>query len=247
MKKVALIFAALLLLLPLAASAQTVVMDEFNSLGEWVIGDGDWVTRGGMLIQRDVDRGMARIDRPLAHEGEFEISFLVRYEAGGFDSEADLMNNQLHGGFGIQIGGENPPLGRKAWGVGESYLLWLNLDTRTDTASSFPQHSGFRGQVWESESNSAMDITDMNVDIQAALAQLGIEMEISDIEPFLLQSVPMKIRVNMNTGRIMVNDPTNSRMWFWFDVDPDLLEGDYVSLRTNNLALRFMDFTVTEL
>lgn len=248
MKKVALILGALLLLLPLAASAQDVIVeDEFISLGEWVPGHGDWGTRGGMLIQRNTKTGLARIDRPLQQDGEFEISFVVRYEAGGFDSPEDLQNNQLHAGFGIHIGAENPPLGRMAWGVGDSFLLWLNLDTRTATAQDFAQHLGFRGQVYRSENSSRMDLTEMNVDIQAALAQLGVEMTISDLNPFLVTSVPMRIRVNTETGRIMVNDPTNQSLWFWFDVDPEVLDGDYISLRTNGLALRFFDFTVTEL
>lgn len=248
MKKVALIFAALVLLLPLAASAQSVIVEDgFISLGEWVPGHGDWLTRGGMLIQRDTDTGLARIDRPLPQDGEFEIAFTVRYEAGGFDSPEDLANNQLHAGFGIHVGVEDPALGMMAWGAGESYLLWLNLDTRTGTARDYPQHLGFRGQVYESESNTAMDLSDMNVDIQAALAGIGVEMAISDLEQFLVTSVPMKIRVNTDTGRIMVMDPTNTSMWFWFDVDPDALDGDYISLRTNGLALRFFDFTVTEL
>ena len=38
MKKVALIFAALLLLVPFAVSAQVVVDDDFATLGEWVPG-----------------------------------------------------------------------------------------------------------------------------------------------------------------------------------------------------------------
>ncbi len=245
MKKVALIFAALLVLLPLAVSAQTIVYDGFESLGEWVPGYGQWGIRGGMLVQRDARTGLARIDRQVPQRGEIEISFQVRYEAGGFPDQTALRTGQLHGGFGIHVGVENPPLGRIAWGAGESYLLWLNMDTRRETLADAPQHFGFRGQVYESKRNSVMDVTPLNVDIQAELANAGIMMSLDDVEQFLGVLVPIRIRVNYDTGRIMVADPTAPTLWFYFDVDPAVLRGSHVSLRTNSLAVSFADFTVT--
>ncbi len=246
MKKVALIFAALLLLLPLVVSAQVIVSDEFETLVEWVPGYGQWGIRGGMLIQRDAQTGLARIDRSVPQRGEVEISFQVRYEAGGFPDQAALRAGQLHGGFGIHVGVNNPPLGRIAWGAGQSYLLWLNLDTRRETMTGASEHFGFRGQVYESERNSVMNITPLNVDIQAELAAAGITLGIDDIEQFLGVLVPIRIRVNYNTGRIMVADPTAPTLWFYFDVDPSVLRGNYVSLRTNSLAVSFSDFKVTQ-
>jgi hypothetical protein len=249
MKKVALIFAALLLLIPLALSAQVLVDDEFigSSTGDWVAGYGDWGVRGGMLIQRDTDTGLARIDRMVRQRGEIEISFVVRYEAGGFEDQMALATGQLHAGFGIHVGVENPPLGRVAWGAGESYLLWLNLDTRAETMqNAMNTHFGFRGQVYESVKNSEMDVTPLNVDIQAALATIGINLTLDDLNQFLGTRVPMKIRVNYDTGRILVMDPTNPTTWFYFDVDPDVLEGNYISLRTNSLAVSFGDIRVVQ-
>jgi hypothetical protein len=246
MKKVALIFAALLMLLPLALGAQVIVDDNFESLGEWVPGYGEWGIRGGMLVQRDTETGLARIDRRVPQSGEIEISFKVRYEAGGFEDRTALRAGQLHAGFGIHVGVENPPLGRVAWGAGESYLLWLNLDTRSQTLTEYPYHFGFRGQVYESERNSVMDVHDQyNVDIQDELANAGIVMTLEDLDQFLGRLIPMRIRVNYDTGRIMVADPTNPTLWFWFDVDPGVLRGNYMSLRTNSLAASFADFTVT--
>ena len=245
MKKVALIFAALLMLLPLAVSAQVIVDDDFTSLGEWVPGYGEWGIRGGMLVQRDTKTGLARVDRMLPQRGEIEISFKVRYEAGGFEDVVALRTGQVHAGFGIHVGVENPPLGRVAWGAGNSYLLWLNLDTRAQTLAETPEHFGFRGQVYRSTTNSVMDLTPYNVDIQAELANAGIDMAIADMEQFLGLLMPMKIRVNYDTGRVMVMDPTNPSLWFWFDVDPSILRGNYVSLRTNSLAVSFADFMVT--
>lgn len=248
MKKAALVFVALLLLLPFAVSAQVIIDDDFEStatFNEWTRGWGDWDIRGGRLIQRDTDTGLARIDRMVRQSGELEYSFNVRYEAGGFQSQADLRNQQLHAGFGIHVGVENPPLRRVAWGAGRSYLLWLNLDTRSETMRGAREHFGFRGQVYQSANNASMSLTPLNVDIQAELRNIGINLDIADLEQFLVGSIPMKIRVNYDTGRIMVQDPTAPSTWFFFDVDPAVLRGDYVSLRTNSLAVSFGDFSVT--
>lgn len=248
MKKAALVFVALILLLPFAVSAQVIIDDDFETaatFNEWTRGFGDWDIRGGRLIQRDTDTGLARIDRMVRQSGELEYSFNVRYEAGGFQSQADLRNQQLHAGFGIHIGVENPPLRRVAWGAGNSYLLWLNLDTRRDTMRGASEHFGFRAQVYESETNARMGLTPLNVDIQAELRNIGINLGIADLEQFLVGSIPMKIRVNYDTGRIMVQDPTSPSTWFYFDVDPAVLRGNYVSLRTNSLAISFGDFSVT--
>ncbi len=249
MKKVALIFAALLLLLPLAVSAQVVIEDDFATLGEWVPGYGEWGIRGGMLVQRDTDTGLARIDRmvsPVAvTSGEYELSFKVRYEAGGFADRAALLSQQLHAGFGIHVGVENPPLGRVAWGAGSSYLLWLNLDTRRETAMDAREHLGFRAQVYESIKNSEMYLDkDLNVDIIGALNAYGYSVGLEDLSTFIQSPVEIKIRVNFSTGRIMVMDPTNPSLWFYFNVDPRVLRGNYVSLRTNSLAVSFADFMV---
>lgn len=248
MKKVALIFAALLVLMPLAAGAQVVANDDFETFGEWEPGYpvDQWDIRGGMLVQRDTKTGLARAVRMLPQSGELEYSFKVRYEAGGFDDQAALRAGELHAGFGIHVGVENPPrTGQPAWGAGRSYLLWLNLDTRRATMSDASEHFGFRGQVYESASNASMSLTPMNVDIQAELANIGIVLGIDDLDQFLGRLIPIKIRVNYDTGRVMVADPTNPSLWFWFDVERSVLRGDYVVLRTNSLAVSFADFMVT--
>ena len=90
MKKVALIFAVLLLLLPLVVSAQVIVNDDANGYAEWTAGFGDWDVRGGMYVQRDTKTGLARAIRMAPQSGELEYSFKVRYEAGGFDDQAAL-------------------------------------------------------------------------------------------------------------------------------------------------------------
>lgn len=245
MKKVALIFAALLLLLPLTLSAQVIVDDDFSTLGEWVPGYGEWGIRGGMLVQRDTDTGLARIDRMVPQSGEIEIAFKIRYEAGGFESQAALLAQQLHAGFGIHVGVENPALGRVAWGSGNSYLLWLNLDTRVETAMDARDYLGFRAQVYRSVNNSEMALESAyNVDILAALNAAGISLTFEDLAGFVGAPAQIKIRVDVDTGRIMVMDPTNPTLWFYFNVDRSVLRGNYISLRTNGLAVSFSDFVV---
>ena len=249
MKKVGLILVVLLALAPLALSAQVVIRDNFQTLGDWQPAFGSWGIRGGMFTQSDVTTGLARADRMLRNvpqTGEIEISFNVRYQAGGFADAAALRAQQLHAGFGIQVGVDSSPP-RLAWGAGNSYLLWLNLDTRTSTLRNNPEHFGFRGQVYRSRSNTAMAVMDgpYNTDILGALAEVGINLSIADLEAFLVEPVRIRIRVNYSTGLVLVEDPTAPGLWFEVPLDAQVLRGNYVSLRTNSLAVNFTDFTVS--
>ncbi len=259
MKKFALIL-AVMLTVTLLASAQS-VNDDFASMRGYTVGAGDWVARGGRLVQQDADALMARVDRRVVQSGEYELEFTVRYVGGGYESMADLENMELHGGFGIHLGVEDPKLGRESWGNGESYLLWLNLDTRRETMENYPEHYGFRAQVYESKSATNMALASdprlardpvlsmyaegdmMSLDIVAALEALGVNVTLAAAEQFLYMDVPVNIKVNTRTGRIGVLDPT-APIRFYFDVDPSVLRGDYVSLRTNSLAANFNYLTV---
>ncbi|MFW5843143.1 MAG: hypothetical protein ACOCW6_04405, partial [Spirochaetota bacterium] len=62
---------------------------------------------------------------------------------------------------------------------------------------------------------------------------------------YLDRDVPVSIRVNTRTGEIGVKDPT-APIRFYFTVDPALVEGRYVSLRTNSLSASYDDFVVTQ-
>jgi hypothetical protein len=248
MKKYALVLGALLLLLPFVASAQMVLQqDNFSSMSGWQSGSGSWAVQGGRLVQSDTTAPMARVDHMLNQSGSYEISFNVQYVGGGYMNQMDLQNLSLHAGFGIQIAVSQPPLGKVAWGVGNSYLLWLNLDTRPSTMKNYPQHYGFRAQVYKSVSNTVMNVEpSLNVDIPAAL---GISLQ--DLLNYVQQEglntiVPIKIRVNTNTGRIMVEDPTAPTLWYYFDLPSSTLSGKYISFRTNALAASFGNFVVTQ-
>lgn len=259
MKKFALMLGALLIIVSMTTFAQ--VNDDFGSMRGWTAGPGDWVARGGRLVQQDENALLARADRMVDQRGVYELEFTIRYVDGGYKSEADMRNEVYHAGFGIQVGVENPALGRSSWGAGESYLLWLNLDTRPETMRNAPEHYGFRAQVYESTSNNSMELARdsrlsrdpvlsryvvgdyMSIDIIAALRAWGVNLTVNDIGRYLDVDVPINIRVNTRTGEIGVLDPT-APVRFYFDVDPDILAGNYMSLRTNSLAASYQYFTV---
>jgi hypothetical protein len=84
-----------------------------------------------------------------------------------------------------------------------------------------------------------------SVDLVRALEEVsGQRFAVSDLRPYLRRDIPVSIRVNTRTGEVGVKDPT-APIRFYFNVDPDMLDGDYVSLRTNALAASFDNFTVT--
>jgi hypothetical protein len=257
MKRISLTLVLLLVLSPLAVLAQNVVaQDSFSNMGGWQAGHGEWFIENNRLVQADTETGLARIDRRLPQSGTYQIDFIIRYRDGGYDSPEDLEDLALHGGFGVHLGVSDPPLGRMAWGNGESYLLWLNLDTRAETRQDNPVHYGFRAQVYRSEDNSTMALWEtsfaeqafgdarMSIDLQQALENYGVELTLADGQKYLSRDIPVSIRVNTETGRIGVKDPT-APLRFYFNVDPDVLDGEYISLRTNGLGVEFDDFIVT--
>jgi len=259
MKKFAVLFIVLLLLLPFFISAQTVIeRDTFNNLGGWRAGYGDWAIRGGALAQLNKNTGLARIDAKIPQSGVYQVDFTIRYLDGGYASATDYQRGLFHAGFGIHVGVSNPALGKMAWGNGKGYLLWLNLDTRPETRQMHPEHYGFRAQVYESTSNVDMSLYQspavrsllgdprLSIDIMQALRNYGKNMTIADLEPYLYRDVPISIRVNTNTGEIGVKDPT-APVRFWFRVNPQMLKGQYMSLRTNSLSAAFDNFTVTQM
>lgn len=255
MKRIALLLGALVLVGTVGAFAQS-VDDDFATMRGWTAGAGDWVVRGGRLMQQDASEPLARIDRRATQSGQYELEFTIRYVDGGYSSSNDLMSGIYHAGFGIHIGAENPVLGGESWGMGDSYLLWLNLDTRPETRRNSPEHFGFRAQVYRSRSNTEMALLRapslardrvlsrymvddyVSVDIVAALRDWGVDLEIDDIGRYLNVDVPINVRVNTRTGEIGVLDPT-APVRFYFNVDPAVLRGNYVALRTNGLAASF--------
>ena len=251
---------ALVVTLAVVLPAQQ-VSDDFGSIRGWTAGAGDWAVRGGRLIQLDSAEPLARADRQVRQNRPYELEFTVRYIEGGYRDADDLADGVFHAGFGIHIGVENPALRGRSWGAGESYLLWLNLDTRPDTRRNHPQHYGFRAQVYRSDSNTSMALLRdpslrrdpelgnyvvedyMSIDIIEALRAWGVDFSIQDIGRFLNRDVTINVRVDPRSGRVGVLDPT-APVRFYFSVDPEILRGDYLSLRSNGLALSYDYFTV---
>ena len=147
--------------------------------------------------------------------------FNARYEDG-------LQNGQ--GGFGLHIFADRAHNG-PSWGVGNSYLLWLNYDEKP-TSVSIPR--GFSAQIYKSVSNSVMNLVE-TFDLNEYLPYITWD----DIT----NPVPIKIWANGDTGEVRVYDPSDPELknYFYFYLDRrDLpLKGDWVALRTNGVSLSF--------
>jgi hypothetical protein len=221
-----------------SAFAQSVVADDnFSSLGTWKAAGGVWKADGS-LVQGDVNAPLAQINRQVLQSGVYEVDFTIKYSAGGYKNLQEAMRGKYHAGFGIHIGIDKPTPGR-SWGNGNSYLLWVNLDT---TVSGNSPHYGLRGQVYRSRTNTDMRLMDdYNVEILPVASALGA------LENIVGVSVPVKIIVNTNDGEIRVYDPTLPNYYYYFYLDPKLLKGSWLSLRTNKLSAAFDDFKVSKL
>ena len=147
--------------------------------------------------------------------------FNVRYESGMEDG---------HGGFGIHIFAD-PVINRASWGSGNSWLLWLNYD-ENPLSPDIPR--GFSAQVYRSRSQVDMDLVE--------------SFDLNDYAHFFTEEiwtnpVPARIWVNGNTGEIRVYDPRNPHGAYYFYIflplGGSVLEGGWVSLRTNGLSLSF--------
>ncbi len=85
----------------------------------------------------------------------------------------------------------------------------------------------------------------LNVDIPAALG-ISLQDLLNYVQSMGLTTiVPIRIQVNTNTGRILVQDPTAPTLWYYFDLPASKLAGKYISFRTNGLAASFGNFVVT--
>jgi hypothetical protein len=218
--------------------AQSVLAeDTFSSIGAWKSAGGAW-RADGSLIQSDTKAGLARINRQIPQSGVYQVDFSIKYVNGGFADSQALREGKYHAGFGIHIGVDKPAPA-VAWGNGKSYLLWVNLDT---TVGQDSPHFGFRGQVYQSTANTKMNIIkDYNVEI------LPLASALPTLNNFLGKEVPVKIVINTNDGEIRVYDPTVPHYYYYFYLDPKLLKGAWISLRTNKLSAAFDDFKVTKL
>ena len=218
--------------------AQTVAEDNFSSIGKWQTAGGSWKANG-RLVQGDSKASIAVINRQISQDGVYQVEFSIKYAAGGYKDMKEAAQGKFHAGFGLHIGVDKPAAPQRAWGNGKSYLLWLNLDTTVPKSSP---HYGFRGQVYRSVTNTDMRLMkDYNVEV------LPLQKALSTIENSIGWSVPVKIIINTNDGEIRVYDPTVPGYYYFFYLDPKLLKGSWLSLRTNKLSAEFSNFKVTKI
>lgn len=178
---------------------------------------GEWVIEGNRLVQKDLNSGMARVDISYPQAGISEYQFNVQYENGGTDDG--------HAGFGIHIFVDKPAPG-KAWGNGDSYLLWMNYDENAKGITK-----GLSAQVYKSLNHSQMDLV--------------ADFDLNEYSHLISESnadfvVPVKMIVNGITGDVKVYDPTNSSYVYTFNLGiKSPINGNYVSLRTNSASFSF--------
>jgi hypothetical protein len=180
--------------------------------------------------------GLARADRPLPQSGIYQIEFTAKYVDGGYADMKAFANGPYHGGFGIHIGVDKPAKGM-AWGNGKSYLLWINYD---DSVSASSEHYGLKAQIYESKTNSRMNLLPGN-----SIEIVPRDVVLANLD-YLNYALPVKMRVDTTTGEVRVYDPTVDNYYYYFYLEPKMLKGSYVSLRTNRLSMQFDDFKVTK-
>ena len=222
MKK-SVVFLVILMLVGAAAFAQTVVFEHtFTRSATLPNAHGDWEVKGGRLYQSDPDEYLAKINLMVAQAGEMQYEFDVRYEGGGFDD--------MTGGFGIHFFVDRAFEG-KSWGNGNSFLLWLNYDPAPTYGGK-----GFQAQVYKSTSATKMALVG-EYDLNRFAYLLGTAN--------MSVMIKARIKVNGDTGSVWVEDPTLPGYGYRIELGEPLGAGNYVSLRTNSLALSFDNLKVT--
>jgi len=178
---------------------------------------GQWDISGDKLIQSDLDAGMARVDIPYPQIGIAAYNFNVQYKAGGTDDQ--------HAGFGLHVFVDEPAPG-KAWGNGNSYLIWLNYDENAKGITK-----GLSAQVYKSLNHSQMELlADFDLNKYAHLLN-------ADNSDFV---IPVKMLINGITGDVKVYDPTMEGYVYSFNLgNSKPIIGNYVSLRTNSASFSF--------
>lgn len=207
MKRVVLILICLSVVFSAGAFAES--MKVKASYGDWNI--------SSYQIKSDSETSMAKANIYVPQYGTMVYEFKARYLDGLQDG---------HGGFGIHVFVDKPAPG-KAWGEGDSYLLWINYD-ENPVNSSTPK--GLSAQIYKSDSNSRMNLV-QSVSLKA-------------IEPLVMKSMnyalPVKLVIDGKTGMAKIYDPFKADLAYTFPLSSDIpMKGNYVSLRTNSLGVAF--------
>ncbi|MDR1220472.1 MAG: hypothetical protein LBK73_12805 [Treponema sp.] len=205
----------------LASGAAATVFAQVD-LPEHQFAVGTWEIVGDRVFQKDAAARLARANVKAPQSGAMVYEFDVRYESGLEDGQ---------GGFGIHIFADNA-ITRPSWGVGKSWLLWLNYDKNPLKNSGL--QAGLSGQVYRSINHSTMELVqsvDLNHYVPLFTQEGGSNL------------VSFKIYANGDTGEIRVYDPTDptGANYYYFNIDEKYLplKGDWVAFRTNGVSLSF--------
>jgi hypothetical protein len=185
-------------------------------LPEYHFASGRWSLSGERLYQNDARARLAKINIRVPQSGPMLYEFDARYESGAEDG---------HGGVGLHIFADSA-LNRASWGVGRSYLLWLNYDERPINRD-IPR--GLSAQVYRSYTNSRMELV-QSVDLNHYAGLLT--------EENLAYPVHFRIFVDGNTGEIQIDDPVVEGLYYVLNVDLPS-RGNWIALRTNGLTASF--------
>ena len=218
MKRLTVLICLLLLIVPALLFAQ--------SLGDWRAAYGDWRLTGGRLAQRSTTAGMAQAYMPIRQTGVVQYEFDVRYVDGAMDQYA---------GFGVHVGIDRAHPS-KSWGNGRSFLLWLTYDPKVYDGS------GVFAQAYKSVNSSTMNLLHPAKAYMIPSSRLrGIYL--NRLSQYVL---PVKIRVNYDTGWVKVWDPVIPNYYYRFWLGESIRNGAYISVRTNSVALSFGNFRISK-
>ena len=196
-----------------------------QDMGGWVGAYGDWKMVGDRLVQSSTKAGMAQAYMRLPQSGIMEYQFDVKYVDGGAD---------MFGAFGFHIGIDSAAKG-KSWGNGKSFLLWLTLDPK------FYGGSGVYGQAYYSEAHSVMDIVHKPTAYELPMDRL----KDINLDRMAMYALPVRVRVNYNTGDVKVWDPVIPKYFYRFNLGGPIRGGNYISVRSNSLAVSFGNFKIS--
>jgi hypothetical protein len=204
-------------LILIAVIVMTAGMVFADSHGLFGTPEGNWSMTGGRLYQRDAKAPRAKAWVTAPQNGSMVYEFTMRYEGGGEDG---------HGGVGLHILADKTATG-KSWGLGDSWLLWLNYD-ENPVSRQIPR--GVSAQVYKSTDNSKMDlVTSVSLAPYAALLAANLYVDI-----------PMKLTFQADRGRIIIADPTGATAGWYVDLPGARGDkGMYVAVRTNGVSASF--------
>ncbi len=183
---------------------------------------GNWEISGDRVYQKDASERLAKANLKIPQSAGMLYEFNVRYEGGFEDGQ---------GGFGIHIFADSV-IRERSWGVGKSWLLWLNYDENPLKNSGI--QAGLTGQVYRSVNHSVMELV-ASVDLNRYVPYFTPEAAANPIS--------FRIFVNGDTGEVRVYDPTDptGANYYYFSIDKKYLplKGDWIAARTNSLSVSF--------